>query len=191
MLLGRARHNLGTNILIEGLDPANIENYHGGTVDTDNSGSLKYVRIEYGGFIFSANNEINGLTMGSVGSGTTIDHVQVSFTNDDAFEWFGGTVNAKYLLLTGTWMMILIQTMVLAEQYSMLWLLKTLLFLTFQTLQVLNLIMITQVPVKPATLKQAAKFYNVTQIGAFRCASNAPASGGAGQHHFCTEEVPV
>jgi hypothetical protein len=56
------------------------------------------VRIEYGGYVFAQNKEINGLTMGAVGSGTQIDHIQVSYVNDDAFEWYGGTVNAKYLV---------------------------------------------------------------------------------------------
>ena len=66
--------------------------------DEDNSGTLKYVRIEFGGFIFSQNKEINGLTLGAIGRGTTIDYVQTSFINDDAFEWFGGTVNCSHLV---------------------------------------------------------------------------------------------
>lgn len=67
---------------------------------TDNSGTLQYVRIEFGGIALSnaANSEINGLTLYAVGSGTTIDHVQVSYSGDDSYEWFGGTVNAKYLI---------------------------------------------------------------------------------------------
>jgi hypothetical protein len=70
----------------------------GGAIDNDNSGILRYVRIEYAGIAFQPNNEINGLTMASVGSGTTIEYVQVSYANDDAFEWFGGTVNCRYLI---------------------------------------------------------------------------------------------
>ena len=71
----------------------------GGTPNAaDNSGTLKYVRIEYPGIAFQPNNEINGLTLGGVGSGTTIDHVQVSYSGDDSFEWFGGSVNAKHLI---------------------------------------------------------------------------------------------
>ncbi len=70
----------------------------GGAINNDNSGELRYVRIEYGGIAFQPNNEINGLTMGGVGSGTTIEYVQVSYANDDAFEWFGGTVNCRYLI---------------------------------------------------------------------------------------------
>ena len=64
----------------------------------DNSGILKYVRIEYAGYAFLPDKEINSLTLGGVGSGTVIDNVQVSYANDDAFEWFGGTVNATHLI---------------------------------------------------------------------------------------------
>ncbi|QNE39848.1 T9SS C-terminal target domain-containing protein [Hymenobacter sp. NBH84] len=71
---------------------------YGGDQKADNSGTLQYVRIEFGGVAFSPDNEVNGLTLAGVGSGTTIDHVQISFSGDDAFEWFGGTVNAKYLV---------------------------------------------------------------------------------------------
>ncbi len=65
---------------------------------TDNSGILKYVRIEYAGYAFLPDKEINGLTLGGVGNGTTIDYIQVSYANDDSFEWFGGTVNCKHLI---------------------------------------------------------------------------------------------
>lgn len=64
----------------------------------DNSGILRYVRIEYAGYAFLPDKEINGLTMGGVGSGTVIDYVQVSYANDDSFEWFGGTVNCQHLI---------------------------------------------------------------------------------------------
>ncbi|HEX6335236.1 MAG TPA: hypothetical protein VFZ78_13475 [Flavisolibacter sp.] len=67
-------------------------------VPNDNSGVISYVRIEYAGYAFQPDKEVNSLTMAGVGSGTTIDHVQVSYAKDDAFEWFGGTVNAKYLI---------------------------------------------------------------------------------------------
>ncbi len=65
---------------------------------SDNSGILRYVRIEYAGFAFLPDKEINGLTFGGVGFGTTVDNVQVSFANDDSFEWFGGSVNCKHLI---------------------------------------------------------------------------------------------
>jgi len=64
----------------------------------DNSGILRYVRIEYAGFAFLPDKEINGLTFGGVGSQTVVDHVQVSYANDDSFEWFGGTVNCTHLI---------------------------------------------------------------------------------------------
>ena len=94
ILLGKATNNLGTDVAIEGL----TGEFHGGTDDADNSGILRYVRIEFAGFELSPNNEINGLTMGSVGSGTIIEHIQVSYSLDDSYEWFGGTVNPKYLI---------------------------------------------------------------------------------------------
>ena len=59
---------------------------------------MKYVRLEYAGIPINPNQEVNSLTLGSVGSGTTIDYVQASFGLDDSFEWFGGTVNAKHLI---------------------------------------------------------------------------------------------
>jgi hypothetical protein len=72
--------------------------YHGGNDPMDNSGILKYVRIEYAGIPINPNQEVNALTFGSVGAGTTIDYVQASYGLDDSFEWFGGTVNAKHLI---------------------------------------------------------------------------------------------
>ncbi len=66
--------------------------------DTDSSGVMSYVRIEYAGYAFQPDKEINSLTMAAVGSRTVIDHIQVSYAKDDAFEWFGGTVNCKYLI---------------------------------------------------------------------------------------------
>lgn len=76
---------------------------YGGTVANENSGILKYVRIEFPGFPLETNKEINGLTLGGVGSGTTIEYVQVSYSGDDSFEWFGGTVNAKNLIAYKGW----------------------------------------------------------------------------------------
>ncbi len=105
ILLGNANNNgnyNGTSGLqaIEGGVNTTTEGYglHGGTNNADNSGTMKYVRIEYAGVAFAVDNEINGLTMGSVGNGTTLDHIEVYKSNDDGFEWFGGTVNAKYLI---------------------------------------------------------------------------------------------
>lgn len=73
-------------------------NQYGGIDDADDSGVFRYVRIEYSGFELSVDNEINGLTMGSVGSGAEIGHVMVSNTLDDCFEWFGGTVSGSHLV---------------------------------------------------------------------------------------------
>ena len=66
--------------------------------DADNSGVMQYVRIEYAGYAYQPDNELNSLTMAGVGNGTTISHIQVTYAKDDAFEWFGGTVNCKYLI---------------------------------------------------------------------------------------------
>lgn len=76
---------------------------YGGTDDTDNSGSLKYIRIEFPGVPFVPDKEINGLTLGGVGSGTSIDYIQVSYAGDDSYEWFGGTVNVKHLIAFRGW----------------------------------------------------------------------------------------
>jgi hypothetical protein len=72
---------------------------YGGTNPADNSGVLKYVRVEFGGKLLEGTqaNELNSFTFGGVGSGTQLSHLQASFCNDDAFEFFGGTVDAKYL----------------------------------------------------------------------------------------------
>ncbi len=98
ILCGKARTN-ATEQQIEG----GPRTKHGGNDDADNSGVLSYVRIEFAGFPFATDQEINGLTLGSVGSGTKIDHIQVSYSNDDSFEWFGGTVNCKYLIAYKGW----------------------------------------------------------------------------------------
>jgi hypothetical protein len=96
ILLGSARNNQGLNTVIEGgLHPSAV---YGGNDDNDSSGVMRYVRIEYGGIPFLTDNEVNGLTMGSVGRRTVIEYIQTSFNNDDGFEWFGGTVNARYLV---------------------------------------------------------------------------------------------
>lgn len=73
---------------------------YGGTMDNDSSGTLRYVRVEYAGTEFSPDNELNGIAFQGVGSGTTVDYVQVHFNQDDGVESFGGTVDVKHLLLT-------------------------------------------------------------------------------------------
>ncbi|MBL9203914.1 MAG: hypothetical protein JNN01_02415 [Opitutaceae bacterium] len=70
----------------------------GGTDDADNSGVVRYVSVRHGGAVIGTANEINGVTLGGVGSGTTLEYVEVFANKDDGFEWFGGTVNARYLV---------------------------------------------------------------------------------------------
>ncbi len=72
--------------------------WNGVTKDDDSTGVLEYVRIEFAGIAESPDNELNGLTMGGVGSRTVINNVQVSYSGDDSFEWFGGTVNCKNII---------------------------------------------------------------------------------------------
>lgn len=98
ILLGNAKNNKGTQTIEGG-----VRSEHGGNNDADNSGVLKYVRCEFAGIEYSVDNEINAITFGSVGSGTTVDYVQVSYSGDDSYEWFGGTVNCKHLVALGTW----------------------------------------------------------------------------------------
>lgn len=109
IILGNAFVNQPAKPSIEGITPAQTygsslaEAATPATNATENSGTLTYTRIEYAGIELTPNNETNSLTMGGVGSGTTIDYVQVSFGGDDGFEWFGGTVNAKHLVSLSTW----------------------------------------------------------------------------------------
>ncbi len=97
ILLGKAPNFKGQDTLIEGLAD-NEQNYYGGDDADDSSGELSYVRIEYSGTELSPGNEINGLTLGSVGSGTKLHHVMVNTTLDDCFEWFGGNFDASHLV---------------------------------------------------------------------------------------------
>lgn len=101
ILLGKGHFNINNGINnIEGITASADTEYGGGLTpdDTDNSGILKYVRIEFAGYNYGTDQEINGLTLGAVGSGTMIDYVQVSNSNDDSFEWFGGAVNCSHLV---------------------------------------------------------------------------------------------
>ena len=104
IILGRSGINTAS-----GADSAEIEGFgpglgpiYGGQprIDDDSSGVFRYVRIEFPGTNLTgiSGNEINGLTMGGVGSRTVIEYVQVSYSGDDSFEWFGGTVNCKHLI---------------------------------------------------------------------------------------------
>lgn len=98
VLLGLAKNNQPGGVAnIEGIVPT-TDTQFGGNYDNDYSGILRYVRIEFAGIALEPNKEINGVTFGSVGSQTIVDYVQVSFSGDDSFEWFGGTVNCKHLI---------------------------------------------------------------------------------------------
>jgi hypothetical protein len=101
ILLGKAPTNRPTNPppVIEG----GVNRPYGGADPNDNSGVLRYVRIEFSGVAAEPNSEINGLTLGGVGAGTIIENVQVSYGADDGFEFFGGTVNAKNLISFATY----------------------------------------------------------------------------------------
>jgi hypothetical protein len=98
VILGRAKTNRSSEPTIEG----GIGRPYGGTNDSDNSGVMRYVRIEYAGIAALPNSEINALTLGGVGNGTILENIQTIYANDDAFEFFGGTVNGKNLYAFAT-----------------------------------------------------------------------------------------
>ena len=88
-----------TSTQIEGIPPSDTSGLYGGNDSLDNSGVLKYVSIRHGGALIGAGNEINGLTLGGVGSGTTIENIEVVANFDDGIEFFGGNVNCTNLLV--------------------------------------------------------------------------------------------
>jgi hypothetical protein len=99
IILGKATINTTSGVgQIEGIPASEPRGAYGGTDDADNSGVFRFVSIRHGGTDIGSGNEINGLTMGAVGSGTTIECVEVYSNKDDGFEFFGGTVNTKYLV---------------------------------------------------------------------------------------------
>jgi len=108
LVCGRARINsAGGEAALEGgiaesSSTPTKRGWYGGNDDNDSSGVLEYVRIEFAGIAAFANEELNSLTMGGVGRRTVLNYIQASYGNDDAFEWFGGTVNAKHLVATAT-----------------------------------------------------------------------------------------
>lgn len=73
---------------------------YGGNNDADNSGTLKYIRLEYTGYAFDEEHEANGVSFYGVGNGTTVEHLQAYQGSDDGFEFFGGSVNVKYMVVT-------------------------------------------------------------------------------------------
>jgi len=174
-ILGRGLTNQGVNVNIEGIGAGEPRARYGGNNNADNSGSLKYLRIEYAGFAITNGNELNSLTFGGVGNGTSVDYVQTSFGNDDAFEWFGGAVNAKHLVAFRT----LDDDFDTDFGYSGL----VQFGLAVKDPTVADVIALSTsegfesdnnaaAPFTP-TPKTSASFYNITQIGAFRCGSNA------------------
>ncbi len=109
VLCGRARVNTSTSFpapiggagtfeVEGGINNAEGDGVAGGNDDADSSGVLRYVRIEYAGYAFQPDREVNSLTMAAVGNKTVIEYVQVTYAKDDAFEWFGGSVNCNYLI---------------------------------------------------------------------------------------------
>jgi hypothetical protein len=174
-ILGRGLTNQGDNVNVEGIGASEPRARFGGNNNADNSGSLKYVRIEYAGFAITNGNELNSLTFGAVGSGTTVDYVQTSFGNDDAFEWFGGAVNCKHLVAYRTLdddfdtdfgygglvqYALGVKDPTVADDPAL------------STSEGFESDNNGSAPFTP-TPKTSASFYNVTQIGAFRCGSNA------------------
>ncbi|MDR9456659.1 MAG: hypothetical protein RI572_04535 [Salegentibacter sp.] len=101
LILGRAPSSFegdSEESQIEGIPADDEFGRYGGNDPEDNSGIFKYVSIRHGGALIGSGNEINGLTLGGVGTGTVIDHVEVVGNVDDGFEWFGGTVNSSNLV---------------------------------------------------------------------------------------------
>jgi hypothetical protein len=101
IILGDARLNtVPTSQNVEGIPTSEPRGSYGGTNDNDNSGSLCYVSIRHGGTDIGAGNEINGLTLGGVGAGTSIHHIEVVANADDGVEFFGGTAQLKHILVS-------------------------------------------------------------------------------------------
>lgn len=90
------------SVQIEGIPASDQNGLYGGADDTDNSGSIKYVSIRHGGANIGEGNEINGLTLGGVGSGTTIENVEIVSNQDDGIEWFGGAVSVSNAVVWNT-----------------------------------------------------------------------------------------
>lgn len=90
------------SVQIEGIPASDQNGLYGGTDPADNSGVIKYISIRHGGANIGEGNEINGLTLGGVGSGTSISYVEIVSNQDDGIEWFGGTVNVSNALVWNT-----------------------------------------------------------------------------------------
>ena len=115
ILLGRAPINNGAcvggtgdactggyfEVNIEGIDPTDPNGSYGGDEPEDSCGHIEYARIEFAGFVLGADNELNGLTLGGCGRGTTLSHIQVHMGKDDGIEFFGGTAHIDHAVVTG------------------------------------------------------------------------------------------
>ena len=102
LILGRAPISVdgnATQAQIEGIPASDTNGLYGGNNPGDDSGTLNYVSIRHGGTLIGEGNEINGLTLGGVGSGTTISNIEVVGNVDDGVEFFGGTVNASNIVV--------------------------------------------------------------------------------------------
>jgi hypothetical protein len=98
VLVGRASINRQGAVVVEGPSPVDTIRWDGGTSDNDNSGSLRYVRVEFAGAAAVLNSELNSFSFYSVGRGTRLEYLQALMGLDDHFEWFGGTVDSRYLV---------------------------------------------------------------------------------------------
>ncbi len=103
LILGKAPVSAEAEAMqIEGIPASDLNGLYGGTDPADNSGVLKYISIRHGGANIGEGNEINGLTLGGVGSGTIIENIEIVSNDDDGIEWFGGTVNVKNVVVWNT-----------------------------------------------------------------------------------------
>nr|MBS0037157.1 hypothetical protein [Saprospiraceae bacterium] len=109
IVLGNARISASNDdgeqlseVQIEGIPTSDPNGLYGGNDDADNSGIIRYISIRHGGSNIGAGNEINGLTLGGVGNGTVVDHIEVVANQDDGVEWFGGSVNTTNVVVWNT-----------------------------------------------------------------------------------------
>lgn len=103
LILGKAPISADAEAMqIEGIPPSDLNGLYGGTDPADNSGTIRYVSIRHGGANIGEGNEINGLTLGGVGSGTVVENIEIVSNQDDGIEWFGGTVNVKNVIVWNT-----------------------------------------------------------------------------------------